>query len=256
MLTAHDNPRLKHVRALIRQAKARQEYHQMVLEGVRLIEDSLLYGAKLDYVLYNPEASPATLSLVRHIEQTNQIPCFAVEPKRFNDLSDTQNPQGILAVCDIPDLPMPESLSLMLILDSIHDPGNVGTILRTAAAVGVDLVAIAPNTVDITNPKVVRSAMSAHFHVPIQTYYSWETIAAFQMPLWITDGNAQQTIYQVDWHSPLSLVIGSEANGVSDSARQLAHGAVKIPMKSGESLNAAIAASVTLYEIYRQRQLA
>jgi TrmH family RNA methyltransferase len=251
MITAADNPRLKLVRGLLSQNKIRKRENRMVLEGVRLITDAIQANASLDFILYSTHANPAVVALVK-ILQEQALPCLEVDARLFADLADTQTPQGILAVCQIPQLSPPDPMTFALIVDGLADPGNMGTILRTAAAVGVHEVMIAPNTVDITNPKVVRSAMSAHFQVPIHQY-SWDEIQAFNLPLWIADAQASQSLYAVDWTHPLGLIIGGEAHGESPIARHMASNTVRIPMEKGESLNAAMAASVILYEIYRQR---
>ncbi len=254
MITSSDNARIKQVRGLLTQAKQRRQEQKCVLEGVRLIEDALLAGVQPDFVLYRPDAElkiSAAASLLSRLQAQN-IACLVTEPTLFNKLSDTQNPQGILAVCPLPELIPRQPLSLVLILDGIGDPGNLGSALRTAGAVGVDLVILSPDTVDLFNPKVVRGGMGAHFRLPIQQQ-TWPKIGQLGLPMVMADADGERHIFEVDWTTPVALVVGNEAHGPSQNARALASQIVRIPMVSAESLNAAMAASVILYEIFRQR---
>lgn len=250
MITSSSNPRLKRARLLLQSGKRRRAENIFVLEGARLIEDALGTGVKPEYILYSANASETSQAL---IQQAVSLPlvCLEVETELFEELSDTQNSQGILAVCPQPDLPLPTPLNLALILDHVADPGNMGTILRTAAAVGVDAVIIAPHGVDPTNPKVVRGAMGAHFRVPIRRW-GWAQIETLGVPLVMADAQGSQTIYEKQWQAPLGLVIGGETRGFAESAYALTTEVVRIPMVAGESLNAAVATSVILYELYRQ----
>ncbi len=257
MITSSDNARIKQVRGLLTQAKQRRQEQKYVLEGVRLIEDALLAGVQPDFVLYRPDAElkiSAAASLLSRLQAQNTT-CLVTEPTLFNKLSDTQNPQGILAVCPLPELTPRQPLSLVLILDGIGDPGNLGSALRTAGAVGVDLVILSPDTVDPFNPKVVRGGMGAHFRLPI-LQQTWPEIGQLGLPMVIADADGERHIFEVDWTTPVALVVGNEAHGPSQNARALASEVVRIPMVSAESLNAAMAASVILYEIFRQRHYA
>ncbi|MCQ3931883.1 MAG: RNA methyltransferase [Chloroflexi bacterium] len=257
MITSSDNARIKQVRGLLTQAKQRRQEQRCVLEGVRLIEDALLEGVQPDFVVYRPDAalkiSPSA-DLLNRLQSQN-IPCLETDPSLFNKLSYTQNPQGVLAVCPLPELTPPQPLSLVLILDGIGDPGNLGSALRTAGAVGVDLVILSPDTVDPFNPKVLRGGMGAHFRLPIQQQ-TWVEIGQLGLPMVLADADGERHIFEVDWTSPVALVLGNEAHGPSQQARALASQRVRIPMVSAESLNAAMAASVILYEIFRQRHYA
>lgn len=258
MITSSDNARIKQVRGLLAQAKQRRQEQKCVLEGVRLIEDALLAGVQPDFVLYRPDAAlkiAPSADLLSRLQSQN-IPCLETDPSLFNKLSDTQNPQGVLAVCPFPELIPPQPLSLVLILDGIGDPGNLGSALRTAGAVGVDLVVLSPDTVDPFNPKVLRGGMGAHFRLPIQQQQTWAEIGQLGLPLVLADADGERHIFEMDWTTPVALVVGNEAHGPSQQARVLASQIVRIPMVEAESLNAAMAASVILYEIFRQRHYA
>jgi TrmH family RNA methyltransferase len=162
---------------------------------------------------------------------------------------------GLLAVVPFPRLAPPARPSLLLIADALRDPGNLGTLLRSAAASGVDAVLLAPETVDAFNPKVVRGGMGAHFRIPI-VVADWAQIAlrVLGMEVWLAAAGAESLYTQVDWTKPCALIVGGEAEGVSEPATKLATGRVRIPLARGvESLNAGVAASVILFEAARQK---
>jgi TrmH family RNA methyltransferase len=169
--------------------------------------------------------------------------------------ADTQTPQGVLAV--VPFIGLNPRPGLLLILDAIRDPGNLGTILRSAESAGVGQVLLSPGTVDLYNPKVVRGAMGAHFRLPVFSR-DWPDIgqAASGRAVWLADAAGDTTYDAVDWTRPSALIVGGEAFGAGEEAEQLATGRVSIPMPGGaESLNAAMAATVILFEAARQHRI-
>jgi TrmH family RNA methyltransferase len=148
-------------------------------------------------------------------------------------------------------------LDFVFIPDAVRDPGNLGTMLRTAAAAGVGAVFLPPGVVDPFAPKVVRAAMGAHFRVPVYPL-SWEEIHnhlnAYALRVYLAAAGAGQVYTQADFRSPLALIIGGEAEGAGQQARQLAAEYVHIPMSGDvESLNAAIAGAILMFEVVRQR---
>ncbi|MCA9915914.1 MAG: RNA methyltransferase, partial [Anaerolineae bacterium] len=168
---------------------------------------------------------------------------------------DTQNPQGIAAVFSIPYPDLPKNPQRVLILDAIREPGNMGTILRTAGAAGAEIVLLAPGCVDPYNPKAVRSGMGAHFRVPI-VEVKWYEVQAYceKLNIYLAAGEGQTRHFDVDWTQPWALVIGNEAHGIADEARNLQATSISIPMSNAtESLNASMAAAVILFEAQRQR---
>ena len=169
-------------------------------------------------------------------------------------LSDTESPQGILAVVEFSQLPITNNLNFVLVPDLIRDPGNLGTLLRTAAATGVQAILLPPETTDAFAPKVLRAGMGAHFRLPIHSL-SWEEIKTKteSMDIYIADMNGT-SCWETDLRKPLALVIGGEAEGASDEARRLATQTISIPMAGNvESLNAGVAGSVLMFEVVRQR---
>jgi RNA methyltransferase, TrmH family len=251
MLTSLQNDRVKLVQKLQSQRRAREKDGRFVIEGARLVEEAALSGSPFDFVFYsNPDYRVQTL-LDRLTKQKVEIVEVSAQVMRV--CSDTEHPQPVLAVLPFPGL-TPAANTLLLICDRLSDPGNLGTLLRTAAAARVDSVILAPGTVDPYNPKVVRSSMGAHFRVPIEAL-DWDAIRRrlAGLKVWLAEANTGVQYDQVDWTEPSALTICNEAEGPSDDARALAGDSVFIPMPGGaESLNAAVAGSVILFEAVRQ----
>ena len=248
------------MRALQTSGKARRKENRIVLEGVRLIADVMASGAAPDFVLYTSDAiqkdqhDQPGAGLITDLEKRG-VPCLEVTPEVLIHVADTQTPQGVIAVVPMPQLPVPGSITMALILDGIADPGNLGTILRTAAGSGADVVMLAPGCVDAFNPKVLRSGMGAHFHIPI-VREGWVDIERHLsgLSVYLADAHAQMSYYAVDWTKPAAIIVGGEAHGAASAARQFAAKTIAIPMAaSTESLNAAVAAGVILFEVRRQR---
>jgi TrmH family RNA methyltransferase len=180
-----------------------------------------------------------------------------VESGLLQALSETETSQGILAILDHSPLPIPQPLNFILIPDMIRDPGNLGSLLRTGDAAGVQAVLIPPETTDAFAPKVVRAGMGAHFRLSIQAM-TWEGIQRIsesaKLAVYLADMDGQ-SCWETDFRGPLALIVGGEAEGASEQARKLANAFVKIPMAGKtESLNAAVAGSVLMFEVARQRK--
>jgi TrmH family RNA methyltransferase len=151
---------------------------------------------------------------------------------------------------------IPENLDLAVAIDAVTDPGNLGTILRTAWAVGVDAVFLTKGCVDPYNPKVIRAAVGAHFRLPIfQSTHEKVLDKMSGLKSWLAATGEGLAYSDVDWRLPSGLIIGSEAHGVGDKLRSMVKNRVQIPLhKDVESLNAAVAAGIILFEIRRQRE--
>jgi TrmH family RNA methyltransferase len=174
----------------------------------------------------------------------------------IKSLSETESPQGILAVLELANLPIPDSPNFILIPDQIRDPGNLGTLLRTAAAAGVQAMILPPETTDAFAPKVVRSAMGAHFRLPVHSL-TWDEIKRFcgiaNLQVYLADMEGQ-SCWETDLRQPVALIIGGEADGASEFAKQMANQKISVPMSGMmESLNAGVAGSVLMFEVIRQR---
>lgn len=253
MITSAQNPKLKLARALLGRPKERREAGAFVAEGVRLVEEALAADWPFRFALAGETLSERGSALVANL-QAHGVDVEPVTDALLNSLSDTGNTQGILAVLELAPLPIPDVLSFVLIPDQIRDPGNLGTLLRTAAAAGVQAVFLPPETADAFAPKVVRAGMGAHFRLPVHAL-GWDEIrvraAGLNILLADMDG---VSCWETDLRVPLALVVGGEAEGASQEARALASGSIRIPMLgSTESLNAGIAGSVLMFEVVRQR---
>jgi TrmH family RNA methyltransferase len=258
MITSSSNDRVKYVRKLQAQKSVRHRDRRLVLEGARLVEEAVRASFVPTFVLYTDAFAreargKALLATLRGLGAS----CYVVSESVMEACSDTVTPQGILAVLPFPDLVPPQPVTFALIGDQLRDPGNLGTLLRTALAAGVEQVLLAPGTVDFSNPKVVRSAMGAHLRVPIVDA-DWDAIAeaVSGCDVWLAAAAGGECYTDVDWTRPAALILGSEAHGAGERAHSLAQGCVSIPMQPAvESLNAAVAAAVILFEVARQRRL-
>ncbi len=255
-ITSLHNDKVKQIRALQSAGKTRRTEKRIVLEGARLIGDALDSGAIPFYALYGGEAveTPAGAALLERLK-SQAVECVEAAPDVMAHAADTQTPQGWLAVFPLPALIPPSAPTLALILDGVADPGNLGTILRTAAAASVDLVILAPGCVDAFNPKSLRGGMGAHFRIPLRRI-GWKTILDEYgaLPMYLAEADATTPYTAVDWRAPCAVIIGGEAHGADSAAQGAAAQQFTIPMASGaESLNAAAAAAVILFEVRRQR---
>lgn len=254
MITSAQNPKLKLVRSLMGRPRERREANAFVAEGVRLIEEAITAGWKFQFALYSDGLSERGQDLVK-VLIAHRIDMEEVAGDLLQKLSDTETPQGILAVLEFTDLPIPESPDFILIPDQIRDPGNLGTLLRSASATGVQAVLLPPETTDAFAPKVLRSGMGAHFRLPIRDM-TWEEIRSHMTGLEVCLADMNGTsCWESDLRKPLTLIVGNEAEGASDEGRRLATQKISIPMAGKvESLNAGVAGSVLMFEVVRQRK--
>jgi RNA methyltransferase, TrmH family len=254
MITSSRNPKIKGVHTLMGRAKERREAGAFVVEGVRLVEEAANSNWGFQLALHDDSLGERGTSLVNRL-RARGVEVEEISPALMKSLAGTETPQGILAVVPIPNLLIPKFPTFVLIPDQIRDPGNLGTLLRTAAAAGVDAVLIPPETTDPFAPKVVRAAMGAHFRLPIHAG-SWDEIRAqvAGLTVWLADAEGAQPCWGVDLRPPLALIVGGEAEGASDQARGLGTASISIPMPGQiESLNAAAAGAILMFEVVRQR---
>ena len=258
MITSSKNQHVQHIRELLAKKSSREEHGSFIVEGVRLCEEALKSGSLPRLVFYSEICSARGLELVQQASKAGSK-VFFVKHDILDALSDTETTQGLLMVMQTHPLPVPETLDFVLVIDQVRDPGNLGTILRTAVAAGVQAVFSTPGSVDAWSPKVVRSAMGAHFFIPI-ALKSWDDISSLcknqQKPLttFLAESGDGVALWKADLKSPIALVIGGEADGASAEVKAGVDVFINIPMPGGfESLNAAIAASIILFEVVRQR---
>lgn len=254
MISSLQNNKVKYVRRLQNSARFRKQQRAYVIEGSRWLAEMIRFRAR-------PELMFVTRSWLENDDhaaflKSEGLDFSLASDEVFNSASSLENPEGVLAVLQIPEIALPENISLALILDGIADPGNMGTMLRTAPAAGVDVVILAPGCVDAYNPKVVRGGMGAHLQVAIYRA-QWQQIKEMtsELSCWIASVGDHTSYDHVDWTDPSALIIGSEAAGASNTALKLFERRVSIPMDGRvNSLNAAVAAGVILMEAARQRR--
>ena len=256
MITSAQNAKVKLARALLGRSKERREAGAFVAEGVRLTEAAASTGWKFRFALYDETLNERGRELVGTLESAG-VEVEMLSPGLLQALSETETSQGLLAVLELGRLEIPPSASFILIPDQIRDPGNLGALLRTAAAAGVQAVLIPPETADPFAPKVVRAGMGAHFSLPVHEM-DWPRIHEFcssaGLGVFLAD-MAGAPCWEADLRSPLALIMGGEAAGASAPARALAASSISIPMPGGsESLNVAAAGAVLMFEVVRQRR--
>ena len=256
MITSAQNPKIQWLRRLQRDRRQRAEDRVFVVEGVRLAEEALKSGWQAQLVIFSEDLNERGRSVVEGFRAQGA----QVEPVKESVLrsaSDTQTPQGLAAVIAWRVLPLPSQPDFLFIPARVRDPGNLGAMLRTAAAAGVQAALIPPETSDAFAPKTLRAGMGAHFRLPILNL-DYPGVASYLEGFQVCLAAAGQGVRytQVDFRRPSALVIGGEADGASPQISQLATCRVNIPMPGGgESLNAAVAAGILLFEAARQRIL-
>ena len=254
MSTANES--VKYARALHRRSTRYRE-GAFIAEGVRAVEAGIQAGIQPAFLFHTPAVVdlPRARAILSQAEQQG-AKIRAVSEPVMAAIADTVTPSGILAVFPMLPAAVPSPLTWALLLDGLRDPGNLGTILRSALAARIQLVVTTAGTVDVYSPKVVRAAMGAHFSLNLLIDPPWPVIeeALRGLYVWVAAPRQGTPYWQVDWRQPAALLIGSEAEGTSTKADKLATGRAMIPMAERvESLNAAVAASILLFEGARQR---
>jgi TrmH family RNA methyltransferase len=241
-ISSLQNPLLKSVRRAIQKGTATEE-GCLVAEGFHLLEEALTSGMKIDAIIGTTQGLAGVGDLAGRI--------IELSDSMFRDLSGMETPQGIMALVRTPvwDRAMLSvGNPLIVALDSVQDPGNAGTILRSAEAFGATAVFGLRGTVDFANPKLLRASAGSIFRLPV---FRGE-LSELKVTLYGAAGEMGKPASAVDWRGPTAIVIGSEGQGLSEAVRKATQ-AVHIPTQGVESLNAAIAAAVFLYEASRQR---
>ncbi|HEU0028779.1 MAG TPA: RNA methyltransferase [Ktedonobacterales bacterium] len=273
MITSGSNPRIAQLRAL-HTPKGREAAGMFLIEGPHLLEAALDARVTPRLIVFDPDALARSVEgrrLLERIYEAREAGAEALEatPPAIERASDARTPQGVAAAVALADL-APERVRtrrrgrarpLLLALDALSDPGNMGTILRSALAADVDEALLGPECADPFAPKVVRAGAGAHFHLPIRHGLRWPEVAErfagapVAEQVLVAEAAGRVAYDEVDLTRRTALIIGNEAHGVSRQAATLATERISIPMwNKVESLNAGIAASVILFEAARQRR--
>lgn len=257
-LTGLQNPMVK-AAAELKQKKYRQQQGLFLAEGLRTVEEAVRYGA-VQSIFYTAIEDDRTRAVLEEAA-AKQIKLVCVSDKVLKKIADTETPQGIIAVCERRSKRLDDFLAsgkMLLVLDRVTDPGNIGTMLRTADAAGVGGLLLLQGCADIYAPKTVRASMGSLFHLPVLSGLSEELLvqaarkAGYELLVTCLDG--AENLYKADLKGRLAFVMGNEANGVSPALLAAADKRVFIPMQGrAESLNVAMAAGIVMFEALRQK---
>lgn len=260
-LTGSQNPLIKEVRTL-KNKDSREERSLYFIEGTRFVEEALKENVNIKYIVASDTflSNTGSSGLLERINGAS-LSSYEIPDSLFSSISDTKTPQGILAVLPMERKQLKDAVikgGLLVILDTIKDPGNMGTIIRTADAAGCSGIIIPDGCVDVYNPKVLRSTMGSVFHVPI--YHSSTITEAMNIArengflLCASHLEGSVSIYETDLSGQVALVIGSEAEGIGKQTAKDSDLLIRIPMEGrAESLNASVAAGIIIFEAMRQR---
>ena len=257
MITSAQNKKIQEVRRLGSKRREREASGLYIAEGIRLVEEALPHAADCSYLLWSAPLSPRAEALVRAFAEAG-VSVEEITPQLMDSVAGTDSPQGVLVVMKMAPLPLPKQADFVIAADGIQDPGNLGTLFRTAAAAGADALLLMPGCADEFSPKVVRSGMGTHFRLPFARM-DWDQardwLRSFpQMQILAADSDGGVSCWRTDLRKPTALIIGSEANGPCDRALALSDARILIPMPGQiESLNAGIAAGILIFEVVRQR---
>lgn len=249
-ITSNKNKIITHIKKLD-STSYRRKTGEFVIEGERLVRDAVSNGVELCYLIVSE-------SYKGDIPYSDNV--YKLSDKLFDEIKLTVNSQGIMAVCRIFDMEIKEdfySKDLIVYLDGIQDPGNMGTIIRTCDASGVGGIILSPYCADVFNPKVVRSTMASLFNVDMAVCDKEILCHLKEKGFTIYATSLEESIpyYDADFNKKSVIVIGNEANGVREEVLGISDCCIKIPMVGKvESLNAAVATGITLYEVLRQRR--
>lgn len=257
-ITSKDNELIKHIRKL-KDKKYRDESNEYVVEGVKLVEEAVKENAKIKQIIVC-EDTTRTYEIPTHIMlEIAKYECISVSDKIFNIITQVTNPQGIMAIIEknAQNAKIDYTQDIIVGLDDVQDPGNLGTILRTVDSIGLNQIIVSKGTADAFNSKVVRSTMGAIFRIKIieveNLAQAIKEMRKHHFKLMVTSLQTKNSIYDIDFYKKI-IVIGNEANGVSKEIQDMADEKAKIPMLGRtESLNASVAAGVVMYEYVRQK---
>lgn len=259
-VTSAANPLVKLARQLATRRRARNRERLFLIEGERPIRTALEHGASIHTLIVDEERWTAIDPAFFAYSSERAGTVLSVTNQLFLSFSDAEHPQPMAAIAVMPNHVLPAISSIIVALDAIRDPGNMGTIIRTARAAGVSGVALLPGCVDPYNPKVVRASAGLVCAIPISTAASVPEIvdSCFDVnrpPLVVAADSSGNVHYRdVHWEESIILIVGNEASGLSETSRRQTAQFVRIPMAAGvESLNASVATAVLLYAMVDHR---
>ena len=258
VISSKDNELVKHIKKL-KDKKYRDENNEYIIEGVKLIEEAVKEQAKIKKIIIC-EDTTRTYEIPTHaMLEIAKYECIYVTDKIFSSITQVTNPQGIMAIIEKnnSNQEIDFTQDIIVVLDDVQDPGNLGTILRTVDSIGLNQIIVSKGTADSFNAKVVRSTMGAIFRIKIIEVEDLKEIIKrikkHHFKLMVTSLQTENSIYDINFEKKI-IVIGNESNGVSQEIQDMADEKAKIPMfGKTESLNASVAAGIVMYEYVRQK---
>ena len=258
VISSKDNEFIKHIKKL-KDKKYRDINKEFIIEGIKLIKEAIEEKAEIKQIVICDNCQNSDIIPKELMYEIAKYECVYVTENIFKTISDVNTPQGILAIIgrNAKEAEIDYTQDIIVALDDIQDPGNLGTILRTVDSIGLNQILVSKGTADSYNPKVVRSTMGAIFRVKIIECEDLEKtlkeVKKHKYELVSTSLQTENSIYDVDYNKKV-IVIGNEANGVEQKIQDIADIKVKIPMLGKtESLNASVATGIVLYEYVRQK---
>jgi TrmH family RNA methyltransferase len=229
---------------------------RFLIDGVRLVEAALAAGAPVEQLLVTSAAAAPRLAALSEMARSRGVPLVEVAPHVLEAVSEVESPQGVVAVvrhrAGTLEGPLGRGDLLLLVVDRVQDPGNLGTMIRTADAAGATAVALTPGTVDPTNPKAARATMGSLFHLPVAEMEPEGLRGALRaqgVRLLAADTAGTVSVREADYTRPVALAVGNEAEGLAPAWLEAADQVVRIPLLGrADSLNVAVAAAILLYE--------
>lgn len=260
IISSKDNELIKHIKKL-KEKKYRDLNNEYIIEGTKLIKEAIEENANIKQIVICDNCQNTDIIPKELMYEIAKYECIYVTEKIFKNISDVNTPQGILAIIEKnnKETQIDYSQDIIVVLDDIQDPGNLGTILRTVDSIGLTQIIVSKGTADCYNPKVVRSTMGAIFRVKIIESEDLEKtlkeMKKHKFKITVSSLQTKNTIYDINYDKKV-IVIGNEANGVEQKIQNIADEKIKIPMLGKtESLNASVATGIILYEYVRQKRM-
>lgn len=253
-----ENQLIKHVKKL-KDRKYREEKGEFVVEGFRACMEALdsYFQVPLIFLSDNSTEKWMEFHMESRVKENSKV--YIMPENIFKNLCSTENPQGIAAVVKRKEIELKSENGFYVLADKIQDPGNMGTIIRSAHAAGALGVIVTKGTVDVYNDKTIRSTMGSIFHMPVTEDLDLMKVKKLKekgFKLLVSSLEAKYNFYDVNLKDNMIISVGNEGSGICDEVMKLADVKVKIPMPGGaESLNAAVAASIMIFEAVRQRNI-
>lgn len=257
-ITSKDNEIIKHIKKL-KDKKHRDASNEYMIEGIKLVAEAIQENCVIKYIILCDDCEKNEVIPKALMYEIAKYECIYVTEKVFKYLSEVQAPQGVLAVIEKnnKDIKIDYSQDIIIALDDVQDPGNLGTILRTVDSIGITQILVSKGTADCYNPKVVRSTMGAIFRINIieceELQKTLKEIRKHKFKIVVSSLQTDNSIYDIDYNKKV-IVVGNEANGVEKEVQDIADEKIKIPMLGKtESLNVSVATGIILYEYVRQK---